>query len=149
LRNQRWSITLWPGTGWRRFRAYPRACAFPQFSVKVVRHRIWNSFCGRLWKSDGNASYPSGLWSHKISNPRVPPISRDAPPLRQAQGRLLQRTQGWGTLSRNDAIENIARRVEPARPSKFSSQNARMGHPALSSLSRPETLVEGCLRQCP
>jgi hypothetical protein len=25
----------------------------PVFSVKVVRHRIWDSFCGRLWKKVG------------------------------------------------------------------------------------------------
>jgi hypothetical protein len=26
---------------------------FPEFSVKVVRHKNWEYFCGRLWKSLG------------------------------------------------------------------------------------------------
>ena len=30
--------------------AHPFSLRFPEFSVKVVRHRIGKIFCGRLWK---------------------------------------------------------------------------------------------------
>jgi hypothetical protein len=103
LRNQRRSVRLWLGTGWWRFRAYPRACAFPQFSVKVVRHRGWNYFCGRLWKSDGGRLVHSRICRPRISTQTFLPMQSWYPP--------LQRTQGWGTLTRNGAGENVTRRV--------------------------------------
>ena len=33
--------------------AHPSTLRFLEFSVKVVRHRIGKSFCGRLWETNG------------------------------------------------------------------------------------------------
>ena len=42
--------------------AHRVSLSLPVFSVKVVRHRNWESFCGRLWKKTRSGGQPSLTW---------------------------------------------------------------------------------------